>query len=90
MAHATLGRSRVTPMSLDTDGDDADDDHMTGRSDHHRRATPEERRFLEALVFWRSVYADRGPRDRDAVETVTSVIGDAERRMKALRLGALT
>jgi hypothetical protein len=55
---------------------------------HHRRATADERRFLDALVFWRGLYAARGPRDSEPVESLASVIGEAERRMTALRLGA--
>ena len=62
---------------------------MTRQIDHHRRPTADERRFLEALCFWRRLYAERGPRDREPIESLASVIGEAERRMKALRLGAL-
>jgi hypothetical protein len=31
---------------------------------HRSRATAENRRFLDALVFWRALYARRGPQDR--------------------------
>jgi hypothetical protein len=62
---------------------------MTPYPAHHQRATAEDRRFLDALVFWRGLYAERGPRDSRPVESLASVIGEAERRMKALRLGAL-
>lgn len=62
---------------------------MTTKPDQQRRATLDERRFLEALVFWRGLYAERGPRDRVSVGTLASVIGEAERRMRAIRLGAL-
>jgi hypothetical protein len=61
---------------------------MTWTPDHHRRSTPEERRFLDALVFWRGLYAERGPHDRQPVQSLESVIAESERRMRALRLGA--
>jgi hypothetical protein len=68
----------------------AHDGAMTRQIDHHhRRPTAEERRFLDAIVFWRGLYAERGPQDRQPIESLASVIGEAERRMKALRLGAL-
>lgn len=62
---------------------------MTTKPDQQRRATVDERRFLEALVFWRGLYGGRGPRDRESVGSIASVIGEAERRMRAMRLGAL-
>lgn len=65
------------------------DGAMTRSTDHHRRPTAEERRFLDALVFWRGLYAERGPLDREPVDTLASVMAEAERRMKAIRLGAL-
>lgn len=64
------------------------DDAMARNPDHHRRATPDERCFLDALVFWRSLYAARGPCDRESVGSLPSVIAAAERRMMALRTGA--
>lgn len=69
--------------------DTAHDSAMTRQTDHHRRPSAEERRFLDALVFWRGLYAERGPRDREPMESLADVIGEAERRMKAIRLGAL-
>ena len=62
---------------------------MTRNPDPNRRATPDERRFLDALLFWKGLYAERGPRDREPGESLAIVIGEAERRMRALRLGAL-
>ena len=61
---------------------------MASHPDFHRRATPEERRFLDALVFWRSLYAERGPRDREPVQALEAAIGEAEGRMRSLRIGA--
>lgn len=60
---------------------------MTQSFDHHRRATPEERRFLDALVFWRNLYAERGPRDREPVTSMANVIAEAERQMSSPGLG---
>jgi hypothetical protein len=64
------------------------DDAMARYPDHHQRSTPEERRFLDALVFWRGLYAERGPSDRETVHSLPTVIAEAERRMKELRTGA--
>jgi hypothetical protein len=64
------------------------DEAMDRYPHHHRRATPEERRFLDALVFWRSLYAERGPSDRETAESLLTVIAEAERRMKSLRTRA--
>lgn len=50
-----------------------------------RRVTPEDRQFLEALVFWRSVYADRGSHDTEQVISIGTMIERAERRMRLLR-----
>jgi hypothetical protein len=49
-----------------------------------RRPTPEERKFLDALVFWRGLYAARGPQDSEAVANLPSTIAAAELRMQTL------
>jgi len=43
---------------------------------HHpsRRPTADDRRFFDALVFWRSVYADRGPQDSVPVISVARLM----------------
>jgi hypothetical protein len=50
-----------------------------------RRPTPEERRFLDTLIFWRALYAERGAQDSEPVATVWSTIAAAELRMRAHR-----
>jgi hypothetical protein len=59
---------------------------MIGHPDPSRRPTPEERRFLDALCYWRDLYAERGPQDSLAVASVATTISGAELRMRALRL----
>ena len=59
---------------------------MTRQTGQPRRATPEDRRFLDALCLWRSLYSGRGPRDSEPVATVASAISAAERRMRTLRV----
>lgn len=61
---------------------------MARQLDHHRRATAEEREFLEQLVFLRGLYAERGPRDRAPVASIGSIIADAERRLRSIGLEA--
>jgi hypothetical protein len=61
---------------------------MASHPDFHRRATAEELRFLDLLVFWRNLYAERGPRDREPVQSVAATIREAERRMRSLQAGA--
>lgn len=61
---------------------------MAQHIDHHRRATAEEREFLEALVFLRGLYAERGPRDRAPVASIATIVADSEQRMHAFRLEA--
>jgi hypothetical protein len=51
---------------------------------HSGRPTPEERRFLDALVFWRAIYAERGPQDSRSTISVESVVAAAERSMRML------
>ena len=50
-----------------------------------RRPTPEERQFLDTLIFWRAIYAERGAQDSESVASVWSTIAAAELRMRAMR-----
>ena len=50
-----------------------------------RRPTPEERQFLDTLIFWRAIYADRGTQDSEPGATVMSTIAAAELRMRTTR-----
>jgi hypothetical protein len=59
---------------------------MTRKTNHHRRPTPEDRRFLEALCLWRALYAERGPQDSESVATLASTMSAAELRMRSLRI----
>jgi hypothetical protein len=59
---------------------------MTGSTNPRRRATADERRFLDVLCFWRALYAERGPQDTTAVASIGSVIATAEQQLRALRL----
>ena len=79
MADAT-----ILPMSDVVQPSSPEDGRMAQHFDHHRRATPEERAFLEKLVFLRGLYAERGPRDRSPVASIAVIIADTERRMRAL------
>ena len=78
----------VVPMSDAPHRGWAEDGSMAQHIDHHRRATAEERAFLEQLVFLRGLYAERGPRDRAPVASVAAIIADAERRLHAFGFGA--
>jgi hypothetical protein len=66
----------------------AEDGPMAQHIDQHHRATAEGRELLEALVFLRGLYAERGPRDRACVASTEAIIADSERRMRAFRFGA--
>ena len=59
---------------------------MDGIRHSSRRPSPEDRRFLETLVFFRGLYAERGPQDLGPGASVASTIGAAEMRMRALRI----
>ena len=59
---------------------------MNRQRRHTRRATPEDRRFLEALCLWRALYVDRGPQDSVSVADLAGTITAAEDRMRALRI----
>ncbi len=66
-----------------------DDDAAMARSiDHHHRATTEDRRFLDSLIFWRALYAARGPRDRDPVVDLDAAVADAQRHLLQLESAA--
>jgi hypothetical protein len=39
-----------------------------------RRPTADDRRFFDALVFWRSVYAERGPQDSVSVVSLARLM----------------
>jgi hypothetical protein len=43
---------------------------------HHpsRRPTADDRRFFDVLLFWRSVYAERGPQDSAPVISVARLM----------------
>lgn len=53
---------------------------------HSRRPTPDERRFLDQIVFWRGIYAERGPQDSEPTISPQAAIAAAELRMRALRM----
>lgn len=78
----------MLPLSDVAHHDPAEDHPMAQHLHHHRRATPEERAFLDALVFLRGLYAERGPRDRAPVVSVEIIVADAERRMRDFRFEA--
>ena len=50
-----------------------------------RRPTPEERQFLDTLIFWRAIYAERGAQDTEPGADVWSTIAAAELRMSETR-----
>ena len=53
---------------------------------HPRRPSPEERKFLDALVFWRAIYAERGPQDSRSTISVEQTIAVAEQSLRMLHL----
>ena len=59
---------------------------MNGNPHPSRRPSPEDRRFLDTLVFYRGLYAERGPQDLGPGLSVATTIGAAEMRMRALRI----
>lgn len=51
---------------------------MTGnRNGQHRRPTDDDRRFFDALVLLRRLYAERGPQDATPMETIANAIASA-------------
>ena len=63
----------------------AEDGSMAQHLDQHHRATAEGREFLEALIFLRGLYAERGPRDRAPIASVEAISASTERRRRAIR-----
>lgn len=59
---------------------------MIRHPDQSGRPSPEERAFLDALCYWRSLYAERGPLDTRPVASIASTIDAAELRMRTLRI----
>jgi len=56
----------------------ADHASMTrNRNAQHRRPTDDDRRFFDALVFLRGLYAERGPQDATPMETIANAIASA-------------
>lgn len=47
------------------------------RNGQHRRPTDDDRRFFDALVLLRGLYAERGPQDATPMETIASAIASA-------------
>jgi hypothetical protein len=78
-----LTDATVPPMSDVAQPSSAEDGSMGKHIDHHRRATAEDREFLEVLVFLRGLYAERGPRDRAPVASIATIIAESEQRMRA-------
>lgn len=69
-------------MSDDRPSREVQHPFMEERGARRRLATPEERRFLEALVFWRGLYAARGSQDRNTIGSLRSIIAAADRQMR--------
>ena len=56
----------------------ADHASMTrNRSEHHRRPTDDDRRFFDALILLRGLYAERGPQDATPMESIANAIASA-------------
>lgn len=53
---------------------------------HSRRPSPEERRFLDQIVFLRAIYAERGPEDSEPTIGPAAVIAAAELQMRNDRM----
>jgi hypothetical protein len=83
-----MADANVVPMSDVTHRASAEDRFMAQHLHHHRRATPDERAFLDTLIFLRGLYAERGPRDQAPVASIEVIVADAERRMRAFRFEA--
>lgn len=59
---------------------------MDSRPGFNRRATPDDRRFLDAICLWRGLYARRGPQDRSSAVGVDDAIASAELRLHLRRV----
>ena len=56
----------------------ADHRSMTrNRNGRNARPTDDDRRFFDALVFLRGLYAERGPMDATPMETIAKAIASA-------------
>jgi hypothetical protein len=56
----------------------ADHASMTpNRSGQHRRPTDDDRRFFDALVLLRGLYAERGPQDATPIQSLANAIASA-------------
>lgn len=54
---------------------EVEDASMTrNRTGQHRRPTDDDRRFFDALILLRGLYAERGPQDATPIESIASVI----------------
>ncbi|MDQ2674146.1 MAG: hypothetical protein M3Y40_05775 [Chloroflexota bacterium] len=49
----------------------------TNRSGQHRRPTDDDRRFFDALVLLRGMYAERGPQDATPIQSLANAIASA-------------
>jgi len=47
------------------------------RNGQNRRPTDDDRRFFDALVLLRGLYAERGPQDATPMETIANAIASA-------------
>jgi len=47
------------------------------RSRQHRRPTDDDRRFFDALVLLRGMYAERGPQDATPIQSLANAIASA-------------
>jgi hypothetical protein len=47
------------------------------RNGQHRRPTDDDRRFFDALVLLRGMYAERGPQDATPIQSLASAIASA-------------
>lgn len=56
---------------------------MTRNREPSRRPTADDRRFLDTLIFWRSLYAERGPQDSVAVVSLSSMVAAMNRLLAA-------
>lgn len=49
----------------------------SNRNGRHRRPTDDDRRFFDALVLLRRLYAVRGPQDATPIQSIARAIGSA-------------
>ena len=78
MTHACPGATAdVTPQLR------ADDPYMTRNREPSRRPAADDQRFLDTLIFWRSLYAERGPQDSVPVVSLSSMVAAMNRLLAA-------